>query len=156
MLCMLEVGFRKDAIPRSCRIPAKLEILFEELLGSSTNSEVRAIAVKHMVAVQRGLGIATAWCPAASTMMPASYTLHIHRPVMHFPDGVPHFCPCRRMRPPLPKRRLSISLWLDTGQPLIRCRLLKDGQQEQLHKEKTAIAASTTECSFLFISTLSL
>ncbi|KXV24582.1 hypothetical protein AD937_12875 [Gluconobacter japonicus] len=60
------------------------------------------------------------------------------------------------MRPPLPKRRLSISLWLDTGQPLIRCRLLKDGQQEQLHKEKTAVAASTTECSFLFISTLRL
>ncbi|GAD25065.1 hypothetical protein NBRC3257_0064 [Gluconobacter thailandicus NBRC 3257] len=60
------------------------------------------------------------------------------------------------MRPPLPKRRLSISLWLDTGQPLIRCRLLKDGQQEQLREGKTVNTASTSKRSFQLISTLRL
>lgn len=60
VLRVLEIGFCKNAVASSGRVAAKLEILLEQLLRRTTNPEIGPVTVKHMVAVQRCLGIAAA------------------------------------------------------------------------------------------------
>lgn len=60
MFRVLEIGFCKNAVASSGRVAAKLEILLEQLLRRTTDPQIGSVTVKHMVAVQRCLGIAAA------------------------------------------------------------------------------------------------
>lgn len=60
MLRVLEIGFCKNAVASSGRVAAQLEILLEQLLRRTTDPQIGSVTVKHMVAVQRCLGIAAA------------------------------------------------------------------------------------------------
>lgn len=60
MFRVLEIGFCKNAVASSGRVAAQLEILLEQLLRRTTDPQIGSITVKHMVAVQRCLGIAAA------------------------------------------------------------------------------------------------
>src|SRR6185437_10711070 len=91
VLGVLEIAFRHHSITRGCRIPPELQILLEQLLRRAAHPQVRAVAVEHMVAVERNSATAAAavmtdrTAPAIPVTAPA-HTLHVvHRDIMCLP-----------------------------------------------------------------------
>jgi len=117
---VLEIAFRHDAIAATGRIAPELEILLEQLLRRSADAEIRAVAVKHMVAVQRDPTVgaaasammaqsATATSAATRSMATSTHALHVHivavQPSLFaacglsdagYPKGVPGSAPLAR------------------------------------------------------------
>ena len=93
VLRMLEVAFRLHAVTAAGRIAPKLEVLLEQLLGRAAQTDVRAVAVENVIAVQRdaaasvmpdvraAAAAAAAASTAASTaraMIAATHAFHVH------------------------------------------------------------------------------
>ena len=88
---VLQVAFRHDAVAAACGIAAKLQIFLEQLLRHAANTDVRAIAVEYVVAVQRDPARHVVSHPAATTasattsaatparaMVAATHAFHVH------------------------------------------------------------------------------
>ena len=90
MLGVLEVALGHDAVAGAGRIPAKLQIFLEKLLGGAPYAQVGPVAVEDMVAIERDLTVVVAYrAPAATataattarTMVAASHAFHVHQSV---------------------------------------------------------------------------
>jgi hypothetical protein len=83
VLSVLEKSFRHNPVSGAGRIPTKLQILLEQLLGGATQPYIRAIRVKHMIAVHRRVPavaiLLSATAAAAMPMSAASHPFHVHR-----------------------------------------------------------------------------
>ncbi len=66
MLGMLEIGLRLHPVPGTGGITTQLKIFFEQLLGSATNAQIRPVALKNMVPVQRNLTIIATGCSSTA------------------------------------------------------------------------------------------
>ena len=66
MLGMLEIGLRLHPVSRSGRITAQLEIFLKQLLGRATDTQIRSVALKNMVPVQRNLAIIATGCSSTA------------------------------------------------------------------------------------------
>lgn len=94
MLGMLKIGFSGNAVTRTRRITAMLEIFFKKLLRCPAHTDIRPMAIKNMVPVHRDLTIQMPGSSTTSTaraMISGSHPFYIHELSQHFPvHGVLH------------------------------------------------------------------
>ncbi|GBR30769.1 hypothetical protein AA0473_2354 [Acetobacter orleanensis NRIC 0473] len=94
MFGMLKIGFRRNTITRTRRVPTMLEIFFKKLLSRPAHTDIGAVAVKNVIPVHRDLTVqmpGRTTTPTAGAMISGSHPFYIHELSQHFPvHGFPH------------------------------------------------------------------
>jgi hypothetical protein len=83
MFCVLKVGFCENPVSTTRGISSQLKIFFEELLRCAPNANLRTIAVKYVISIERYLTVLVARAPSSSvasagTMITVAHALYIH------------------------------------------------------------------------------